>query len=266
MELNLETAVETLDAVPEQFRTFYKESEAGGFELAEAYRPAAQVIVGLNTALKAARREAKGRTGAAPSVPAGGAGQFDLGPLSEFGSSAEEIAEKLRDLQARAENSGKRDESAAKRVRDELSRAYEAEKQSMAARLAAREAQLIDTMVSSRAAAALSELGARAAAAELLMPFVKNSIRARESDGGALSVEVVDAQGEVRYGLDGAPMGVRDLVAEMKKNEKYAFLFESEAKSGGGISPRTMAPAARDTANLTPAQKIALGAAKLRRG
>ena len=60
---------------------------------------------------------------------------------------------------------------------------------------------------------------------ELLMPFIKGQVKVIEEDG-SFNVYVVDPQGDRRYsGITGQPMNIKELVMEMKANEKVrAFI------------------------------------------
>jgi hypothetical protein len=66
-----------------------------------------------------------------------------------------------------------------------------------------------------------------------LMPHVRASMKLVEEDG-ALRPRVIDAEGHVRYSDDGRPLGVSDLLAEMKQDRDFANLFEGSGSSGSG--------------------------------
>lgn len=97
---------------------------------------------------------------------------------------------------------------------------------------------------------------------ELLLPIVKERVRVVQ-DGEDFVVRVVDADGDFRSDGSGGWMGVAGLVAELKTSENYARAFESEAPNGTGIKPgAAQQKVPRQTADLTPAQKIAQGLSK----
>jgi hypothetical protein len=79
-------------------------------------------------------------------------------------------------------------------------------------------------------------------------------------------VHVVDKAGDIRYsGVTGAPMSIKELVAEMKGHDRYAKLFASEAASGAGPTRRPTASGGCGAARRAAAgehavpQKIAAG-------
>jgi hypothetical protein len=67
---------------------------------------------------------------------------------------------------------------------------------------------------------------------ELVLPFITTQVKVVEQDGN-FQVHVVDENGETRFSGT-QPMTIKQLVAEMKTNAKYARLFNSEAPAGTG--------------------------------
>lgn len=89
-------------------------------------------------------------------------------------------------------------------------------------------------LVDAVATAALAEAKG---SVELLLPHVKAHARVKEADG-KFTVEVVDAAGNGRIAdAKGSPMGIKDLVAEMRQSETFARAFEGEGHSGSGKQP-----------------------------
>ena len=245
--------VETIDAVPEQFRGIYTEGEgdnAGKFVVAENYQGVAEAIGGFNKSNKALRDEVK----------AAKAGRVDLSPLAEYGDEPATIAEKIKEALKAATNGKSED----------VSKAVEAAKKAMAegfsqkeiehnTRNTALQTQLYGLMVKNEAMAAISEAKG---VPDLLLPFVENQVKVIE-EAGVFKVQVVDAAGEIRYGATGSQMTIKELIAEMKSNEKYGRLFESELPPGGGMRPgggfnRPTNPTGKKSAN----EKIAIGLMK----
>lgn len=68
-----------------------------------------------------------------------------------------------------------------------------------------------------------------------LMPHVKGQMKLVEEDG-TLRPRVIDSDGHVRYGDDGRPLGIGDLVAEMRRDRDFAGMFENSGNSGTGAS------------------------------
>lgn len=242
--------VDSLDKVPEQFRGIYAEGEGGKFVVNQSYKGVAEAVTGLNRSLKAARLEAK-------------ANKVDLTPLSEYGNSPDEIktniSTKLKELQDQLAQ-GADAKLNLDKVRSDLAAAHAKDLDKANVRTQALQTQLYGLLVENAATAAVAELKG---VPELLLPFIKNQVKVVEQDG-EFKVFVVDAQGDQRYsGVTGQPMTIKELVAEMKGNEKYGRLFESEAPAGGGMPPRGGGQPPKPTGKVLSANdKIAAGLAK----
>lgn len=245
------TPVETIDKVPEQFRGIYKQGDDGKYVPDEAHKGVVEAITGLNRSLKAARAEAKAKSA------------VDLTPLADFGVTPEEIkaniSAKLAEFQDQLAKGGEAKLNLDK-VRQELADAHAKDLEKAGARAEALQNQLYGLLVENSATAAVSELKG---VPELLLPFIKNQVKVLEQDG-EFKVFVVDGQGDQRYsGVTGQPMTIKELVAEMKANEKYGRLFESETPAGGGMPPRGGSTSPRPPGKvLTANEKIAAGLAR----
>lgn len=258
MEFNFEKNVPKIDSVPQDFRGLYRESENGGFELRtddETVKSAISAIVGLNKSLKAARSERDDLKGKA----------VDLSALSEYGSTPEEIAEGIQASIQEAVKGKKTQEDFQRqvtKVKEELGQAHAQELESAKQRSEALRGQLHGILVTGEARSALAEAGA--IDPDLALPFLSQQVKVSEDDG-KFQVLVVDQTGDPRYsGTTGAPMSVRELVSEMKGQEKYGPLFKSEQRSGSGANAngahRPTGPTNRD--EMTSKQKIAAGLRK----
>lgn len=216
--------VETIEKVPEPFRGLYAEG-AGTYKIAPEFKGAAEAVIGLNRALKAARAEAKANR------------PIDLSPLQEFGGSPEEIKSSVQSRIQELQNqlaSGDKAKLNLDKIREELAAGHSREIAAQKARTDALQNQLYSLLVEN--AATTATVDARGVP-ELLLPFIKNQVRVLEEDG-EFRVFVTDAQGDRRYsGITGQPLTIKELVLEMKANEKYGRLFESEAPQGGGMIP-----------------------------
>jgi hypothetical protein len=216
--------VESIEKVPEQFRGLYQEDE-GQFKVGENFKGVTEAVVGLNRSLKAARAEAKGKT------------QIDISPLSDYGQTPDEIkksiTEKITELQDQLAKGGDAKLNLEK-IRKEMVEAHSKDLQKQQVRTDALQNQLYGLLVENNATNAVVDAKG---VPELLMPFIKGQVKVIEEDG-TFNVYVVDLQGDRRYsGITGQPMTIKELVMEMKANEKYGRLFESEAPTGGGMQP-----------------------------
>jgi hypothetical protein len=216
--------VESLEQVPEQFRSLYAtEAKDGKYNLLDPHKGVGEAFTGLNKALKAEREASRKR----PVV--------DLSLLAEYGDSVEKIKDgfgiKLKELNDQLAAGGKVNID---KVKQEFMTAHQGELTKLGNRNTALQEQLYRHLVVNAATAACLEAKGDA---ELLLPFIKQTVKVVEEDN-EFKVLVVDAEGNRRFsGVTGAPLTLTDLVAEMKVNKKYAKLFESEAPSGGGTPP-----------------------------
>lgn len=245
------TPVDSIDKVPEQFRGIYKQGDDGQFVVDDNHKGVVDAVLGLNRSLKAARAEAKAKT------------PVDLSPLADFGATPEEIkaniSTKLQELQDELAKGGEAKLNLDK-VRQELADAHAKDLKKAGVRAEALQNQLYTLLVENAATAAA--VGLRGDP-ELLLPFIKNQVKVVEQDG-EFKVFVVDAQGDQRYsGITGQPMTIKELVAEMKANEKFERLFESEAPTGGGMRPGSGQVTPRPQGQqLSATEKIAAGLGK----
>lgn len=242
------TEVESLDKVPEQFRPIYAETEEGKYAPSEDYKGVVEAVTGLNKSLKAARAEAKNKK------------EVDLSPLQDFGQDPSEIKQnidsKMKELQDELAKGGDAKLNLEK-VREELAQGHKKELEKYQTRAEALQNQLYRQLGENEARSSIVDLKGDP---ELLMPFVLQQLKPVEEDG-EYKVYVVDAAGDRRYsGVTGQPMTPKELVAEMKANEKYGRLFESEAPAGGGMPPGSgnRAPAPKGK-TLSANEKIAAG-------
>lgn len=239
---------DSLDKVPEAFRGFYAPEPTvdGKYIVAENLAPAAQAIVGLNKALKAARNDAKTKA-------------VDLTPLQEFGSTPAEIKEaidnKINELMSQDENAKVNIE----KIKQDLAKGYAQESEKTKTRAEALQNQLYEMLVKNEAVTAIAEAKG---VPELLMPFISGQVKVTEEDG-KFQACVVDSAGDIRYsGVTGQPMSIRELVAELKSNEKFGRAFESEAPKGGGMNPTSGKPTNTPKGDITATDKISQGLKK----
>lgn len=251
--------VEAIETVPEPFRALYAKAEegdnAGKYMVRDDVRPVADAILGLNKANKAIRAEMKSKTG------------VDLTPLREYGNTVEEIQanvkQKLDELEAQAAGS-KEAKLNLDKVRNDLAKAHAIEIQSHEQRNKALQSQLYSILVENKATAAIAEAKGDP---DLLMPFITPQVKVVEEDG-KITTYVIDSQGDRRYsGVTGQPMTVKELVVEMKGNAKYARLFDSDQKGGGGTPPGAMhRKSSVEGEKRSSVQKISAGLSQLMPG
>lgn len=240
--------VEDLSKVPEDVRNLYdtKPDAEGKYTLNPSFQRPAEIIAGLAKSLKAERK-----------VKA-----TDLSPLAEYGTDPVTIAESFKNaIEAASANKNLDVTKAVEAAKQAMTTANQKEIEKHAARSQALQTQLYGLMVENEATSAVAELKGLP---ELLMPFIKAQVKVAE-ENGQFKVQVIDGAGEVRYGATGSPMTIKELVNEMKGNEKYGRLFESEVqqnRGGGGFQPgggRQPNQQQRPRAELSANDKIAAG-------
>lgn len=246
MEWDFSAPVDKIESVPEDFRGLYvKDGEK--FKINDAdgtTKSAVAAILGLNNALRASRGETKGLKDKFKGV--------DLSPLAEYGATAEEIAAKVKELQASKPNIEKLKQDFAQQNASELTK-RDGRIKSLTSQL---ESLLIDGAIT-------KELLEHKGDPDLLLPFAKSQARVIEEDG-KFRLVIVDKAGDPRYsGTTGAPFSVTDLVKEMKSNPKYSKLFQSDAPAGAGTPPSGHFPRANPTQqsreDMSATQKIQAG-------
>ena len=191
-EFSQNTEMESLDSVPENFRVFYKQSDSGeGFQLNfddPATASAVASITGLAKSLKASRKDADGFRKQ----------RVDLSALSEYGETPEAALEsfqaKVGELESQLQE-GSKAKVDIDRIREDLSKSHGKELEKRDVLVSSLKDQLYANLVVSEATTAIS---AQRGVAELLMPFVKERIRAVEEEG-SVQVYVVDGDGNRRY-------------------------------------------------------------------
>lgn len=260
-DFSTSTTVDKLDGVPADFHGLYKQGQDGKYSLDSDHagvKSAVAAVTRLNTALKASRAEAKAAKGT----------KVDLTALAEFGDTPEtiltgfqtkltEVNEQLKKKPGAEEMTRQLD-----KIKQDLAGQHSKDVTARDARITALTGQLHGLLVDNESKSALSEAGV--IDADLALPFVQRQVKVEEKDG-KFSVSVVDDAKDVRYsGVTGAPMTIRELVAEMKAKDKFAPLFKSEQKGGGGKAPGGTLPrgGGKDTSQLSAIDKISQGLAK----
>lgn len=239
--------VESLDKVPEQFRPLYdsKPGEDGKLGVNPTLKSVADALNGFNKTAKQLRAELKTKA-------------VDLSPLAEFGDNPATIAEAVKKAVTEAGANKNQDVTkAVEAAKAAMAQANAKELEKHGQRSQALQGQLYSLMVENAATAAVAELKG---VPELLMPFIKQQVRVAE-ENGQFKVVVIDGAGETRYGATGSPMSIKELVTEMKANERFGRLFESEHQNGGGGMPPgggKQAPRVPGK-QLTAVEKIAAG-------
>lgn len=260
MQFEFSETLDSIDAVPEDFRGLYQEGEDGKFVLRGDEHSAAAVkaVTRLNNSLRASRQESKDLR----------ANRVDLSALKDFGDTPEAILESVNTQLAEAREATKGGADVQKkidRMRGELKDAHGRELTAKDQRIEQLTGQLHKVLVTKEVNTALAEAGA--IDAELASPHIAKMVKVVEEDG-EFRVQVLDEKGDLAYSTaSGGPKTIVELVNDMKGTEKYKPLFKSESRSGGGKSPQQPNKGNnfnRNPADMSPVDKIKAGLANRR--
>ncbi len=138
-------------------------------------------------------------------------------------------------------------------VKSQLVDAHGKEKKQLENKITALTKSLEEAMIVSVASQALAE---HKGSVKLLMPHIRQQTRLREVDGKHV-VEVVDESGNPRLtGTDAHPMGIGELVSEMKTQNDFASAFEGTGATGSGATGSNKGTRTVDLSGMTPQQKM----------
>ena len=253
----LKPIYESADEIPENLREYYAESDAGGYILSVSDESgyALENVQGLKSTLgKLKDRATKAEEG--------------LKQYSAIGRSPQELAEALQQLESLRITQGEESE-AISRMKAELDNVKRSARENIEQATApiqsladARMEQIKDLLIDSQLQNAIIEAGGNP---RLLMPILKNEVRARTDEDGKVIVEIVDADGTPRVkGKDLAPMGFSDLVAERRNDPDLAVAFKANGHSGGGTTPDSTARQGGARREFTPDEVASMSLSEYR--
>lgn len=247
-------AVDSIDKVPEQFRSMYVEGE-GGFELSESFKGSASAIDGLNRSLKAARRDADDAKKNRPDM----SGFAQVGQLLGLEGDDALDPETLRGAVERTISESKDGKVNWDKMKRDLEGGFNSKIQAKDGEIQSMGKTLQKYLVTT---AAIQAVAAHKGVPDLLLPHIQARTKVVK-DGEDYVVRVVDETGDPRGNSSGGFMSVEDLVKELKAHATFGRAFESEAPSGHGVPPGggQRKPGQQKT-ELTPTQKIAAGLAR----
>lgn len=243
--------VTDLNIVPQEFHGYYVEGEGedkGKYVIGDQFKPLTNAVVGLNKSLQASRNEAK-EYGA------------KLTGWAAIAESPEAMQQKLEDLDVQLKDAmGKNKSFDPEKMRNQIAAEWQQKVSESEALVGDLKGQLKNSLVVSAAMSAIAEHKGEPA---LLMPHIQAQVQMiHDAKTGRYAVQVVDAEGDVRYSpTSGNPMTVKDLVAEMKAHPQLGLAFKSDLKGGGGAlgDGASRALHGRDLSTMTATEKIEAG-------
>lgn len=234
----LELTLDKLDDVPESMRGLYAEQD-GKFRLKVK---GVEDTSGLKSALEKERRDRS-------------AFEKQVKAWQTLGRKPEEVADLIKEREAQehadAEKKGEWDKLKAQ-MNEKHAVDLKAKDDELAKMRMAIERHLID-------ASATRAIADAKGVPTLLLPHVRSSVKVIE-ENGEFQVRVVDAKGDPRVNGKGDPLGISDLVGEMRQSDVFGRAFEGSGKTGSGMQPNSTAggPGRNDDlSKLSPMARIA---------
>lgn len=230
----LDLNVDTLDAVPEAMRALYIPN-GDKFKLDVN---GVEDTAGLKSALKA-ERDLRDKA------------DKENKQWKSLGATPDEI-QTLKTASEKAETERMVQASEWDKLKAQQSDLHAKELAKLSETVAAKDRAVMKNVVEAQAVAAVAAAGAN----KLIMPFVRNVLKAAEINGDYV-VQVLNDKGEPRVNANGEFLSVNDLVSEMKADPQYGPLFPPSGASGGGMS---QAGSGNTLKTIASSDKSAIGA------
>ena len=260
-------AVDSLDAVPEEFRYAYgKTPNADGkFEVSADAKPFVTAYLGVNSALETERGKVRNlnsenatrRTALKPYEDL----VSELGITVEGDDGAGAIKAHVATLTDKVKG-GEAFKGNLTKIKDESEKRIKAITDQHKAEMDAMQRTLSEYLIDREALAALAKNKAKNGG-RVLMPHVQSKLKVIKGEDGKYVVRAVGDNGEILYNNSAQPMGVEDVVAQIRTNPDYAFAFESEGAGGTGSQPgsstRPVVKPVPGADQMNSTQKIAAG-------
>lgn len=232
--------LDTLDGVPEEFRSLYSQGDDGKFTLAPKL---AEKLGNGAGAARALRTERTAKTAA----------ERALAAFKAIGETPEAITQRIAELEDEANKASGAEERVA-RVRTDLEKTF-------GTQLAAAQTEL-ETERNGRdreyLARVHSDIIAQAdGIPHALGPILRERSRIKRGDDGARSVIFVDENGEEVTNGQGDPIAPKAYAEKLKADEAYGFAFKPSGAKGSGTNPNPhrgtpgVNPFHKDTLNRT---------------
>lgn len=213
---------ESLDVVPEAYRTFYKpKGEGEGFAIADGLKSLLDEKATLRKTIENERKMTKAERAKAKA-------------WEELGKAPDEIKELLTERERREAEKAEKDgnwETLKKQMLDQHLKELEKERKEKDTLLGA----LKQNLVNATAANAIATVGG---IPQLLMPHIESHVKVVQEDG-QYQVRVLDAKGEPRINANGDFLTIKDLVEEMRNDQIFSRCFNGSGMSGSGSSGNT---------------------------
>lgn len=236
--MKLKAMVKSLDQVPEQFRSLYTEKD-GEFhlELEDAEDNGA-----LKRALDRERTEKNAVKEMLAKVK-------DIDPVKYA-----ELVRMSEDL----EKKKLEDKGQFEALRLQMVEQHKTELQKKADREARLVANISELLVDAEATRELSRSEVKGSA-RLLLPHIRSKTRVVEGEDGKFKLEVLGDDGKPRVNGEGKPIGLTDLIGELRKDKEFGGAFTGTGSSGSGAPAGGGGPAGggdRSMEGLSPTERL----------
>lgn len=244
----LKAVLGSLDGLTDEQQQLYTPGDDGKFYLDIDDIDDHSSVKGLKNALGRLKTEEKRLKDVVSKLPEGVSPEEIQALLDERATREEE----------KAKAAGKWDD-----LKNQLTQQHQKQLSDAQKQIAARETYIRELVLQNEAVRVLTEAGATKSGVRLLLPHVMSSLDAvpkQDGDKFVMEVSVRGADGKPRLSPagNGSPMGIVELVQEMRKHEDFALGFEGTTSGGSGASQSTTpgSGGVRSMADLkTPADK-----------
>lgn len=223
----LKAVIDSLEGVPEAIAGEYTQRDDGKFQLSveSSGGMSLEDVGGLKSALGAER-------GAREKAEKAARAFEGLDP-SDIKAKLERLQE-FEAIDPEKEAGRLADEKAAAKI-EQMSQKYQQEIAAAQESIQSLEGQLDQVTRHDQATAIIVKHGGNP---KLLLPHVLAQTRSKQIDGGRRMIEVLDDAGNPKIkDAQGTPMGLEDLVVEMKASDDFAPCFRGSGASGSGTPP-----------------------------
>jgi hypothetical protein len=214
---------DTMDAVPENLRSFYAERDGRAvIDLEGGYEDTA----GLKSAFSRTKTELATYKNRVRRFE-----EMGIDDPDKLATDLQDL-ERLRSIDPKSE-AGKLADERIKSITEQIKTQHAKEIGKVSETASRYKARLEVHLIDNSAITALNEHKGNV---RLLLPHVKSSARVVE-DNGEFRVEVIDAAGNPRIGRKGDAMTIAEYVEEMRSSDAYAVAFAADNRQGTGHPP-----------------------------
>jgi hypothetical protein len=242
---DFEPELDTLDSVPDEFRTLYSDDGEGKFILAPKL---AEKLGNGAGAAKALRTERAAKTAA----------ERALAAFRAMGETPEAISTQIAELEAEANKASGAEDRVA-RVKTDLEKTFGTQISSLQTELD-NERKRGDADFVARVHADI--IAQADGIPHALGPILRERSKIKRNDDGTRSVVFIDENGEEVTNGAGDPIQPKAYAEKLKADEAYGFAFKPSGAKGGGSAPNPHRgvggknPFHKDSQNLTEANEL----------